>query len=244
MAVRDTLRSLRQHIVSMAADDIEERAAAAVGHRFADAALLRAALTHPSVVTRREAGSSYERLEFLGDRVLGLVVADLLFEAFPGEAEGELAQRYAALVCRDSLAEVARDLGLGPLLVMARGEDDSGGRDNPANLADACEALIGALYRDAGIDEARRFVESHWLRKLRSTRRPPRDAKTALQEWAQGRGKPLPRYRTLASTGPAHSPLFEVEVSIDDFPPATASGPSKRVAEQAAAEILLSRVSS
>ncbi len=224
--------------------DIAEEVGEALGHRFSDRALLRSALTHPSVVTRRDVGSSYERLEFLGDRVLGLVVADLLFEAFPNEAEGKLAQRYAALVCRDSLADVAHDIGLGDHLLMARGEDESGGRDNPANLADACEALIGALYRDAGIEKARAFIEAHWLPKLKSARKPPRDAKTALQEWAQGLGKPLPQYRTLASTGPAHSPVFEVEVRIADLEPAIATGPSKRTAEQAAAEILLAKVSS
>jgi ribonuclease-3 len=213
--------------------------AVALGHRFADEALLRDALSHPSLGAP---GRAYERLEFLGDRVLGLVVADLLLRRFPQESEGDLARRFAALVSRDPLVAVAQELGLGRFLDLARGEEESGGRDNPATLADSLESVLGALYLDGGFEAARAFVAAHWASRIEADVAPPRDAKTALQEWAQAAIKPLPVYRVLAMEGPPHEPVFRVEVEVEGFPPVSAAGASKRAAERAAAESLLAKL--
>lgn len=214
-----------------------------VGHRFACRRLLQEAMTHPSVAPHRHRSDrSYERLEFLGDRVLGLIVADLLFTSFEHEKEGALARRHAALVRRETLAAVARHLDLGSYLLLAKGEEEGGGRDNPATQADACEALIGALYLDGGLAAARSFVERHWRPLIAAAERPPQDAKTALQEWAQGRGLSPPTYRELDRTGPPHDPVFTIEAEIPGYPPSVGEGRSKRLAEQEAAERLLSLV--
>jgi ribonuclease-3 len=223
------------------ADSLEELAAV-LGHEFADPGLLREALTHPSV-TGESGVTSYERLEFLGDRVLGLVAAELLFARFPREPEGALALRQAALIRGEALAEVAREIGLGRHLILAKGEDEAGGRDNPAILADSCEAVIAALFLDGGLEAAARFIEERWRARAEAQSHPPQDAKTALQEWAQGMGKPLPSYRTLAMEGPPHEPVFSVEVRLEGVAPVTARGLTKRAAEQAAAAALLEKVS-
>ena len=214
--------------------------AAALGHDFSEPALLQQALTHSSASGRT--GQANERLEFLGDRVLGLVIADLLFRRFGEEVEGALARRFAVLVSRESLAQVAGGIGLAAHLKLARGEEDSGGRANPAILADACEAVIAALYLDGGLEPARRFIERAWADLVEQDLRPPQDAKTALQEWAQGRGLRLPVYSVFATAGPPHDPVFTVEVRVDGLPPVQAEGRSKRVAEQAAAAVLLERL--
>jgi len=212
----------------------------ALGHRFSDPALLDEALTHSSVgsVGDRQRRTN-ERLEFLGDRVLGLVVADMLFERFPDEEEGALARRHASLVRRDALARVADEIDLAECIRLSRGEEDTGGRRNPGLLADACEAVIAALYLDGGIDAAAKFIRAEWDPLVAEDARPPKDAKTELQEWAQARGLALPSYREVDRKGPAHAPVFRVEVSVADRAPASASGPSKRAAEQAAAEAML-----
>lgn len=211
-----------------------------IGYEFADPALARTALTHRSAVEGN--GKTYERLEFLGDRVLALVIADMLFDAFPREDEGALAKRLVALVRRETLADVAARLALAPLIRLSRGEEEAGGRDNPAILADVCESLIGALYRDGGMEPARAFIERYWSALMEGTAEPPKDAKTSLQEWAQGRGFDLPSYRQIERSGPDHAPQFTIEVSVDDFPPERGEGPTKRSAEQIAAERLLSRL--
>jgi ribonuclease-3 len=215
-----------------------------LGHRFAQPDLLAQALTHPGAYQgRRNAPSApYERLEFLGDRVLGLAVADMLFGAYPDEAEGALARRFTALVRREAVAKVALAIGLDRLLVMAKGDDEAGGRVNPSILADACEAVIGALYADAGYGVAARFVRAQWSALMEETVVPPKDAKTALQEWAQGLGKPLPAYRVTGSDGPPHGPVFLVEVAVEGVGSAEGRGSSKRVAEQAAASAMLEKV--
>lgn len=238
----------------MPADPLADLAAV-IGHDFARPDLLQMAITHPSatgrakavkrVATRKSAKlGDNQRLEFLGDRVLGLVVADMLFVAFPGEDEGALAKRLAALVRQEGLAVVARKLRLGRFLTLSKGEEESGGRDNPATLADACEALIGALYLDGGLDVARAFVERHWQPLMSAEAIPPQDAKTALQEWAQAAGLNLPRYQVVRSDGPPHDPVFVVAVSVAGHDPAQGEGRSKRAAEQAAARELLSVVQS
>lgn len=189
---------------------------------------------HPSV--------DNQRLEFLGDRVLGLVISEMLFTAFPREDEGALARRLAALVRQDSLDQVAREIELGQYLALSRGEEEGGGRENPAILADACEALIGALYLDGGLDAGRRFIERHWRPKMDAEAKPPQDAKTTLQEWAQAGGLALPLYTVVKSEGPPHDPVFEVAVSVTGQKPFAARGRSKRAAEQAAARGLLDQV--
>jgi len=215
-----------------------------LGHRFADPKLLAEALTHSSAHARRGSPrQSYERLEFLGDRVLGLVVAELLWRRFPEEAEGELTRRHTGLVRRESLVEVARALGLGAFVILSQGEAQAGARDTPSVLADACEAVIAALYLDGGLEAARAFVHRYWEPLLQGTATPPRDAKTALQEWAQGRGRGLPTYETVSVAGPAHKRVFTVSARVEGAEPATASGSSKRAAETAAAAELIARLS-
>ncbi|HEY5597299.1 MAG TPA: ribonuclease III [Kiloniellales bacterium] len=215
-----------------------------LGHDFVQPELLRQALTHPSAANRRPGGGddSYQRLEFLGDRVLGLVIADLLLRRFPDEPQGPLALRHVDLVRRETLAEVGRGLNLGRYLRLAKGEEAAGERDNPALLADACEAVIGALYLDGGFPAAHAVIEKYWAPMVAATGRPPQDAKTALQEWAQARALPLPDYQEVERTGPAHDPLFTVEVRIEGQRAERGEGRSKRLAEQAAAERLLRRL--
>ncbi|MGD9743731.1 MAG: ribonuclease III [Dongiaceae bacterium] len=215
-----------------------------LGHRFRDEELLQQALTHASLLQRRsERGTvGYERLEFLGDRVLGLIVAEMLYKSFPKEDEGALARRFAAVVSRDGLARVATAIDLGRHIRVSQGERDSGGRGQAALLADACEAVIGAIYLDGGLDAARGFIEPHWQRLIAEDLRPPQDPKTALQEWAQGRGLPLPAYKLIALEGRPHEPLFTVEVQVQDKGSASGTGRSKRAAEQAAALELLQRL--
>jgi len=224
-----------------------------LGYRFSEPALLQEALTHPSMSSRATeargsqrrvpaAAQNNQRLEFLGDRVLGLIVTEMLYRAFPREDEGALAKRLAALVRQDGLAHAARALDLGRHLLLSRGEADSGGRDNPATLADACEALIGAIYLDGGMEPARAFVKRLWQPLMEADIKPPQDAKTALQEWAQAAGLPLPVYDLLSSAGPPHDPIFRVEVKVVGEAPTVAEGKSKRAAEQAAAALLIARL--
>ena len=223
-----------------ATDTRIEALTARLGHVFARPALLTEALTHLSATERRSA--AYERLEFLGDRVLGLIVAETLLERFPQEREGDIAKRHVGLVRREALAQVARTIRLGDYLMLSRSEADAGGRDNDALLADAMEAVIAALYLDGGLEAARRFVLREWEAQMAASERPPQDAKTGLQEWAQGRGLPLPSYREVGREGPAHQPVFTVEVTVTGHKPAEGAGTSKRMAEQEAAQALLDRL--
>ncbi|GAB4364218.1 MAG: ribonuclease III [Kiloniellaceae bacterium] len=211
-----------------------------LGHDFAKPALLERALTHPSVSADREhRGGDYERLEFLGDRVLGLIVAEMLFTRFPQEAEGPLARRLAKLVAKDTLASVAEDLDLGSIMRLAMGEDEQQGRTNPGLLSDVCEAVIAALYLDGGLPAARQFVAAAWTQRVEEDREAPSDAKTELQEWAQARGLPLPRYSEIDRQGPPHDPVFTISVEVEGLPPRSGRGRSKRMAEQDAAGQLL-----
>lgn len=224
--------------------------AAAIGHRFTRPELLTEALTHPSAIApvprrggRRGARSfGYERLEFLGDRVLGLVVADLLWRRFENEPEGALTRRFAALVRRDAVARVAADIGLGRFLVLSRSEVAAGAAGNAGILANVCEAVIAAIYIDAGFDAARNFIERHWLPLIAEMALPPRDPKTTLQEWAQGRGLGLPVYRLIETSGPDHGRRFTVGVQVAGTDEASATAGSKRAAESAAAAALLERL--
>jgi len=212
-----------------------------LGYSFTDSALLEEALTHPSAGGRSRPGS-YERLEFLGDRVLGLAVARLLYESFPDEPEGALAKRFAVLAQRETVGVVARSLELGPHLRMAASEEQTGGRENTTTLGDALEAVMGALYLDGGFAPAEALVRRFWQPLLALAPQPPEDPKTALQEWAQGRGLPLPRYREVGRSGPAHDPRFTMEVEVQGQGAELGEGRSKREAERAAAELLLARL--
>lgn len=211
-----------------------------LGHSFRHPDILRRAVTHASAEPR--AWNAYERLEFLGDRVLALVVAEQLLDRFPHEREGSIAKRHVSLVRRETLAEVAHSIGLGRFLIISRGEDEAGARASDTILSDAMEAVIGALYLDGELEAARRFILRHWNPLLELDLRPPQDPKTALQEWAQGRRLPLPGYTTVAQTGPAHAPEFTVEVRVEGQAPQRASGKSKRLAEQAAAQAMLREI--
>jgi len=215
---------------------------AKLGHEFANPMLLQEALTHPSLagfkLRKKNSTTPYERLEFLGDRVLGLVIAHWLYELFPDSSEGDLAKRHASLVNRDALRAIALEIGLERHLRLAHGEEASAARKNIATLSDAMEALIGAMYLDGGLEPARRFIQKYW-RQTTIVETTPADPKTALQEWAQGQGLPLPVYKVVERTGPAHAPKFVIEVTVKGQAPARAEGESKRLAEKAAAQALL-----
>lgn len=228
----------------------QRRAAEAIlGHAFADPGLLAEALTHRSAAhgnrtlrrhERRGAGSN-ERLEFIGDRVLGLVVAEWLIERFPDEQEGELGRRYAHLVSRPVLAGIAEQLGMAPVLAIAPNEARAGVGLLANTLADAMEAAIGAVYLDAGLDPARRLVRAAWAAAIDSQLKPPKDPKTTLQEWLMGRGRALPVYEVADRTGPSHAPEFIVTVSAGPHTGKGAAG-SKREAERLAAADLLGKL--
>jgi ribonuclease III len=213
-----------------------------IGYQFKDPELLNLSLTHASRTSALDRILSNERLEFLGDRVLGLVVATMLYERFPDEEEGALSRRFTALVRKESLARVASSLSIDEDVILSRAEDETGGRDNPAILADACEAIIGAIFLDGGYDKARTFVENNWAALLEEDLTPPKDAKTALQEWSQGRELGLPEYKVEGTSGPSHAPIFHISASVEGVPPQVAEGTSKRRAEQAAARLVLDHI--
>jgi ribonuclease III len=213
-----------------------------LGWRFADDALMERALTHASVGDGARTTDDNERLEFLGDRVLGLVVAERLIADAPAASEGDLAPRLNLLVSRATCARVGRQVGLGPALRLSAAETRTGGRDKESILAGACEALIAAIYQEGGLDAARRVISSLWADDFSGVDAPrAKDVKTRLQEWAQGRGRPLPAYAVTARSGPQHAPKFTVEVSVQGVAPATGQGTSRQQAEKAAAEALLAR---
>ncbi|WP_201833983.1 ribonuclease III [Microvirga zambiensis] len=210
-----------------------------LGYRFEKPELLDEALTHVSAP--QSGGQSYQRLEFLGDRVLGLAIAELLFRTFPTAPEGELSRRLAELVRRESCAEIAIAWDVGPYLKLGAGEAHSGERRNQTILADVCEAIIGAVFLDGGYEAASDLVERSFQELLEAPRRPLRDPKSALQEWAQGRGLPPPTYSVVEQVGPDHAPKFRVVVKVKGADNEFGSGTSKRIAEQAAARSLLMR---
>lgn len=211
-----------------------------IGYRFKDAALLEQALTHISALSgpRNRAGS-YQRLEFLGDHVLGLVISDMLFRAFPKADEGEMSRRLADLVRKEACADVARAIDLGAAIRLGASESNAGGRGRTAILADVCEALVGAVYVDGGYQAASDLIARLWEQRMRTPVRPLRDAKTVLQEWAQARGLPLPRYSEVGRSGPPHEPVFTIAAEVEGRTPQVGRGRSKRAAEQDAAGRLL-----
>jgi ribonuclease-3 len=221
-----------------------------IGYEFNRHELLEEALTHPSALVperrRRRRPTpvkrDFERLEFLGDRVLGLLIADHLWRRFEAEPEGDLTRRHTHLVRREALVRVAETIGLGRYLVLSRAEATAGAAGNPGILADACEALIAAIYLDGGFEAASAFVRRFWEPLIDEMEEPPRDPKTALQEWVQARGLALPAYELVATSGPDHAPLFTVAANVAGGDPATATASSKRSAEAKAAAILLDRL--
>jgi ribonuclease-3 len=217
---------------------LEER----IGYHFADKTLLERAVTHISAASGGARVNSYQRLEFLGDHVLGLVISDMLYRAFPRANEGELSRRLADLVRKETCADVARAIDVGPALSLGSSESQAGGRLRATILADACEALVGAVYLDGGYAAAEGFIARFWKERMLKPPRPLRDPKTMLQEWAQARGLPTPAYRELARTGPHHNPKFRVAVDLHERPGAECHGSSMRAAEQASAAEMLSAV--
>jgi ribonuclease III len=211
-----------------------------IGHDFARPELLARALTHASIATPTRPDN--QRLEFLGDRVLGLVMAEALLAADPTAPEGHLAPRFNALVRKETCAEVARDLGLGDILKLGRSEMMSGGRRKEALLGDAMEAVIAAVYLDGGFAAAQRLVLKLWAGRIGAVEADARDAKTSLQEWAQARGMTPPAYVEVAREGPDHQPVFTVEVRLATGEAESATAGAKRQAEQAAAKALLARM--
>ena len=225
-----------------AVDALERR----IGHAFADKALLDRALTHASVGEGAPPGAhgprDNERLEFLGDRVLGLLVAERLSSDYPTADEGQLSSSLHALVDKTACARVGEALGVGPALRLSPGETKTGGRRKAGVIADAVEALLAAVYLDGGLDAARAFFQRAWAAELSAPpSRTVTNPKSALQEWAQGQGRPLPTYRVANRTGSDHAPTFTVEVSVQDVQPLTAQGRSRQEAEKAAATALLKR---
>jgi ribonuclease-3 len=212
-----------------------------LGYQFTNARLLELALTHRSL-TREGKAASNQRLEFLGDAVLGLVIADMLYAMFPNEAEGDLSKRLVGLVNGEQLALIAQTIQLGDYLHLSGGEAEQGGRENPSNLEDALEALLGAVYLDGGFDAAKAVIHRFWKDDATARKAPPKDPKTTLQEWAQGRGLPLPEYVLISSDGPSHAPLFVVEVRVEGVAPVRAEAGVKKFAERLAAEKLLAEL--
>ncbi|WP_421906376.1 ribonuclease III [Mameliella sp.] len=208
-----------------------------LGHRFADPRLLRRAVTHASM--SGPGREDNQRLEFLGDRVLGLVMAEALLERDRAATEGQMAPRFNALVRKETCADVARQVGIGNALKLGRSEQLSGGRRKMALLGDAMEAVIAAVYLDAGFEAARALILRLWDKRIDAVEEDAKDAKTALQEWAQARGHQPPKYVETARSGPDHAPVFTIEVRLPDGTSAEATAGSKRQAEQMAARALL-----
>jgi ribonuclease III len=213
-----------------------------IGYAFKDRALLREALTHASALDApaKKQRRSYDRLEFLGDRVLGLIVAERLFDEHERQSEGELAPLFNALVNRRACAHAARAADLGSALVLSPSEEASGGRGKEAILADVCESIIAALYLDGGIEAARAFITRFWGEAFEEVASAPRDAKTALQEWAAARRRGL-SYVVIEQSGPEHAPHFVIEARVDGYEPARGEGGAKREAQRAAAAAFLAQ---
>jgi ribonuclease III len=226
------------HTRHAAIDAVQDK----LGYRFRDRQLLEQALTHASVAEGAHRIADNERLEFLGDRVLGLMIAQALMDAFPDAEEGELSRRFHTLVSRETCADVARQLGLGEAVRLAAGETKSGGRSNPTILGDTCEAVMAAVYLDGGYDAVVKGFGPLWRDALLNSGNASRsNPKSFLQEWAVANGKGAPAYNLLQRRGPDHAPLFTIEVVIGGIAPQSATGKSRQEAEKAAALALIER---
>ncbi|MDA9409271.1 MULTISPECIES: ribonuclease III [unclassified Bradyrhizobium] len=241
-AKKKRTRSSKAKDKAKAAADANAALEARIGHHFADPNLLMQAITHVSALkSGRKRGDSYQRLEFLGDHVLGLVVSDMLYHAFPNADEGELSKRLAELVRKESCADVAKSLGLLDDIKLGSVGSSADARLRKSILGDICEAVIGAIFLDGGHAAADEFVKRNWTERMHKPRRPLRDPKTVLQEWAQGKGLPTPVYREVERTGPHHDPQFRVAVDLPGLAPAEGIGGSKRAAEKVAASVMIER---
>jgi ribonuclease-3 len=237
---RTRLRSKGKASAPVLSDDRLKAAQDTIGYKFKDTKLLVRALTHPSAVGNGDAvRESNQRLEFLGDRVLNLVIAERLMERRKMESEGELAPRLNRLVKKGACADAMRHLNLQDFILLSDGEEAAGGRMRESTLGDACEAIIGAIFKDGGLSPARKFIEKAWAPQFASAPAETKDPKTLLQEWAQGHGLPLPDYDVLSRSGPDHEPVYEIEAKVEGRGSAVATGPSKREAERSAAALLL-----
>jgi len=241
-AKKKRTRSSKTKEKAKAAADANAALEARIGHSFTDPNLLMQAITHVSALkSGRKRGDSYQRLEFLGDHVLGLVVSDMLYHAFPNADEGELSKRLAELVRKESCADVAKSLGLLDDIKLGSVGSSADARLRKSVLGDICEAVIGAVFLDGGYAAAADFVKRNWTERMHKPRRPLRDPKTVLQEWAQGKGLPTPVYREVERTGPHHDPQFRVAVDLPGLAPAEGIGGSKRAAEKVAASVMIER---
>ncbi|MCB1840977.1 MAG: ribonuclease III [Alphaproteobacteria bacterium] len=202
-----------------------------IGYTFQDQKLLQSALTHSSAKKK----NNYERLEFLGDRVLGLIIAELLYQRFPEEPEGDLARRQASLVQGETVARISTGIALADFMILSDAERGSGGMENDNILSDVYEALLGAMYLDGGLEPCRKLISEQWADVLDLMIRPPMHPKTEVQEWAQGRGLPLPLYEIIEQSGPDHAPSFKIGLSVQGFKPVQAKGRSRQDAEKEAA---------
>jgi ribonuclease III len=212
-----------------------------IGYSFKRRALLEKAVVHASARERKRQAEDNERLEFLGDRVLGLTIAELLFSEFPKAPEGELARRFNRLVRKETCALVSKQMDLGNHLVLSQSEKTAGGTTNANILGDACEAVLGAVFIDGGFASARDLILRFWKPLLLNAEEIPVDPKTALQEWAQGNHLKLPNYAEVSRSGPDHEPVFVMQVMVERIEPQTGTGTSKRLAERDAAAALLIR---
>lgn len=202
-----------------------------IGYTFKEEKLLKLALTHSSAKKK----SNYERLEFLGDRVLGLIMAELIYHRFPEESEGDLGRRLAPLVQGATIAQVSAHINLSEFIILSEAERVAGGKTNDNIVSDVYEALLGALYLEGGLEPCRKLITQNWESVLDVMVRPPMHPKTEVQEWAQGRGLPLPLYEIVKQSGPDHAPVFEIELSVEGFGPVKAEGRSRQDAEKLAA---------
>ena len=212
-----------------------------IGYTFKDRTLLEKAVIHASAREKKRQSEDNERLEFLGDRVLGLSIAELLYAEFPMAPEGELARRFNRLVRKETCALVSKNMSLGNHLILSQSEKMAGGTRNINILGDACEAVLGAVFIDGGFAPAKDLILRFWRPLLLNADEIPVDPKTALQEWAQGNHLKLPRYVEVSRSGPDHEPVFVMQVIVERIAPQTGEGNSKRLAEREAAAALLIR---
>ncbi len=207
-------------------------------YTFKSPDLLRMALTHASTGAKQ----NYERLEFLGDRVLGLVIASLLFQKFPDEKEGDMAKRLASLVQGQTLAKLSARLSLGDYILFSDAEAAAGGATNDHILADVFESVIGAIYLDGGYDPCQKLIETHWADTLYTMKKPPQHPKTDIQEWAQGQGLPLPAYDIIGQSGPDHAPIFNIRLTVQGYDPISGEGRSRAEAEKNVAKAFMTHI--
>lgn len=215
-----------------------------LGYKFNDKSLLKQALTHPSIAQKSAYVRlpDYERLEFLGDSVLSLVVTEMLLTEYKADDEGSLARKRSSLVCGHVLAEIASIINLCDYIIMSEGEERSGGKTNQRILENALEAVIGAMYLDGGLEVCKIFIKKFWQDKIIQTIEVPIDPKAHLQEWAQQHAKSIPSYAITQQEGPPHKPVFTIEVKVDDMPSFTAQGGSRKIAEKIAAQNMLNYI--